>query len=300
MIDHFASRDELTRFVGTGRCKVIFRRWYPGKQRFGQEYMKGLRGGQSTLCLLDYNAGNPEVSELGKVRPFAPVFHPDGTRAVYSTSFGKSDIHIQPLYQGREAVKVAEGAYPFFWIDPSSGTEYVTYRTECVASKTDHPGDTVRLPIDPETSQPLGEPEIIYPKGFTGGLSPDGTFLGTAIHWFTIANLRTGEEFHPLGHEPVCNATSAPDNSGRYMVLRKDHIYFSAVKYDGTELVEIEKPEGAVEWQTPKWSNHPDFAIAVAADENLRYAIYLVRLSDNEKLKLIWGDSYVHPNFWVG
>ena len=82
------------------------------------------------------------------------------------------------------------------------------------------------------------------------------------------------------------------------MQLRLPHDRFGVIRYDGADDAEYLCPEGASEWQTPEWSNHPDFAAAVAANEEEDYDVYLVRLSDQEALKVVRGGCYVHPCLW--
>ncbi|MBD3393836.1 MAG: hypothetical protein GF418_17015 [Chitinivibrionales bacterium] len=295
--DTVASRKEVLDFLGVKSCKLVFRRWYPKKQ-FDSDYFKGVREATSRLCFVDFSVPNPRVTETGAVRPFSPAFHPDGTRIVFSVSFAASDMYIQPLAPDAPAVKIGTGAYPTFWIDPGSGDTWVVYRTICEASKTDHPGETMKMKVDPRTNEPIGEPELVYPKGFTGGLSPDGRWLATAIHWLTIADLSTGTEYHPIDNNQACNITHSPGSGGHVLHLCADHRFFGSIRFDKTDKIVYEAPAGIQEFQTPKWSNHPDFAAIVGANDSWKYDVYIVRLSDQSYIKAVSGDSYVHANLW--
>jgi hypothetical protein len=244
------------------------------------------------------------------VRAFAPLFDPAGERVLYSTTFMPSEMFILPL-ETLEPVQVGVGAHPHWWVDPQSGDSSIVYRTENGMYTGFPPGKTMRQKLN-ENNQPVGEPEIICPYGFGGGITPDGRYLATGYTHLIVADLETGEYLEPIGsrqlpdgENQVCDVSVSPDDSKRTMHLRITlfgegrHDFFGVCSFNGEEYTEIYKPPETEEWQTPEWSTHPDFGTAVATREDHTYDIYIARVSDQELLRLTWDGGYGHVHLWV-
>jgi len=63
----------------------------------------------------------------------------------------------------------------------------------------------------------------------------------------------------------------------------------------------FETPREYGAWNYPEWSNHPDFAVAVATPTTPggTSALYLIRCSDSAYLKIGEGSNIVDPSLWI-
>lgn len=248
----------------------------------------------------DYGVDGAGHRELKGIRPMEPVISPDGTRIAYNTGFGPTALFVYSLDSGNPPVRIGSGANPRWWVDTGTGEEYVVYRTACAKTAwPDLPGVTLKQKIRKGGCVPVDEPVQLYDKGFGAGLTPDGRYLVTGYAALDIVDLVTSQHFQLFGGRQVCGVSIAPDDSNRLMELRLPHTSFGYHNLDGSNDTEVSVPAGAAEWLTPIWSNHPDFVAAAAGDPEGGHAIYLIRLSDRAKMKVIWGGDWVHPYLWV-
>lgn len=307
-----ASVEEVLSFLKASSCRLVYRRLKTAKLTDWKERREVRRAG-STIYLVEYRADDRKrvLHQVRDVKAFAPLFSPDGTRVAFSNTFYESDIFVMPL-DTCEPVRVAFGAHPHWWIDPSRGASYIVYRTENGVYTGFPPGKTLRQRLGPD-NKPVGDPEVICPYGFGGGISRNGRHLATGYTHLIVADLETGEYFQPLGdrqlpdgENQVCDVSIAPDDSPRVMQLRLTlsgegrHDFFGIVSFDGSWYLKIDKPKGTEEWQTPEWSTHPNFATASGTNPDQTYDLYIIRLSDLAILRLTWEGGYGHAHLWVG
>jgi len=230
---------------------------------------------------------------------------------VYNATFHASEIYVMPL-DTFKPVQVGFGAHPHWWTNPKTGETYIIYRTENGMFTGFPPGKTMRQKLG-ANNEPLGEPEEICPYGFGGGISRNGRYLATGYTHLIVADLEMGEYYQPLGDRQLpdgenqtCDISLPPDDSERLMHLRLTfigrgrHDYFGIVNFNGSGYVKFPMPEGTLEWQTPEWSTHPDFATASGTNPDGTYHVYLVRLSDLATLRLTRDGGYIHAHMWVG
>jgi hypothetical protein len=261
---------------------------------------------------LDYKEGEKypkviEYPEEAKYKSFGPLFSPDGTRILFNQTFKSTDIFVLELGK-EETVKIAEGANPHWYIDNNSNKKYAVYRSEnamfdCVPQA----GKTYIIQLN-DNYEPIGEPEMISNYGFGGGISTDGRYLCTAFQLSCILDRKTGVLSAPWGtvvHMPsrdnqCCCPSIAPDDSGRFMVLRWPHERFSISDFSGGERNHFYIPENYEEWQTPEWSTHPNFCTAAAMNKDLIYDLFVIRISDKKYLQITTDGGYVHGHLWVG
>ncbi len=303
--------DEVLSFLGASSCRFVYRRLKTAGTDWQQR--RDMRRAGSMLYILEYQAGvdQPRYREIPNVQAFAPLFSPDGRHVVYNTTFHASDMFVMPL-DTAEPVPVGTGAHPHWWDDPESGESFVVYRTENGVYTGFPPGRTMRRKLGPD-NLPVGEPEVICPYGFGGGISPDGRYLATGYTHPIVADLKTGEYFHPLGERQLpdqenqtCDISVAPDGSRRTMHLRITltgagrHDFIGVTDFEGSDYVKIRKPDWTEEWQTPEWSTHGDFCTASGTNPDQTYDLYVVRLSDRAILRLTWDGGYGHAHLWVG
>jgi Tol biopolymer transport system component len=298
-------------FLSARSCRFVFRRLKDASTVTWQEREK-LRNSGSMLYLVNYHEDRPEPEwiQIPDVKAFAPLFHPDGKRVVFNSTFAPSEIFILSL-DTLQPKQVGFGAHPHWWVDPASGESWIVYRTHNQLFTGFPLGKTMRQHIDASNS-PLGEPEMICPYGFGGGITPDGRFLATGYAHLIVADRQTGEYYQglgdrqlPDGENQVCDVSVSPDGSKRVMHLRLTergegrHDFFGVCNFDGSNYISFTKPEGTQEWQTPEWSSHPDFATAVATRYDNTYDIYVIRISDQQYLRLTWDGGYGHVHLWL-
>ena len=307
----FASSDEVLSFLGVDRCRLVFRlRRQKNLRKHGERANDRAKG--SSLFLLDYDPGKPhptvhEYPDDPIYKSFNPLLSPDGSRILYNHTFDATDMQILPV-DGGPPVKIAEGANPRWCRDETSGNIYVVYRTRnAMFQNVPQDGLTFRVQIGPD-NQPVGEPEMVAAHGFGGGMSTNGRYLCSAFLLTVAMDRHTGAISAPFGtvlcepdHEnQCCRPSIAPDASGRMMVLRAPHSRFTTMGWDGSGLNHFPIPDGVVEWQTPEWSTHPDFATGSVMNNEFIYDIVLVRLVDKKYLQITTEGGYVHAHMWVG
>lgn len=303
--DHALPRETLLDYLGVATCKLVFRRWLTrsqdvGPDATGYEDLILRQRRANPLCYIDYAEPQPRVRTIGTVRAMKPMISPDGRFFVSNTAFQASQIFVAPLEPGAQMVGIGVGCEPKWWRDSHSGRLYVVYRSENGMFEWPHPGVTYRQEIDRRTGTPVGPPEVIAEHGFSGGLTTDGRYLVTGYRTLDVIDLSTGVHRVLVAGEQVCSVTTAPDSSHRVMQLRDpdSHDRLGIVNIDTEEEELYSSPANTVDMQTPKWSNHPEFATLVACEEDHRYAIYVLRLSDHDALRVLWGGSYIHPCLW--
>ena len=87
------------------------------------------------------------------------------------------------------------------------------------------------------------------------------------------------------------------------MFLQVPHDTFLIHDKRDRQLWKLELPPDARQWQTPRWSNHPDFCMAVAkygAADEVEHHMVLVRIEPKEwvVLKSLDG-SWLAPHLWL-
>lgn len=307
----FAPAGTVLDFLNARKCRVLYRmRRQKGLQGHGDRAADRAKG--SSLCILDYERGAPyptliEYPDEPRFKCFGPLFSPDGTKVVYNQTFGASDISVLRI-GAAEPVKAGHGANPHWYVDRKTGRTHVVYRDDNGKFEgVPQPGKTYALAIDDE-GRPVGTPELLADHGFGGGISSDGRYLCTAFLLACALDRQTGRVSAPWGtvlREPghtnqCCCPSTAPDDSGRFMVLRWPHERFSITDFTGASHVHFPLPDGREEWQTPEWSTHPDFCTAAAMTSESIYDVYIVRIPDKQYLQITPDGGYVHGHLWVG
>jgi len=227
-----------------------------------------------------------------------PVWSEDGRSILFSTR-GRA-FTIQAGNSGLERVQTLPGLNniyePSYWRDPSSGGLHIVY---CDADTNAHydprepsPGNTWLVDLSD------GKQEQLFNFPCDGGLSRDGTRLGEAFGTALIVDL-PNQKAHKLFDGQACNATISPDDSYRLMHLVLPHDKFVVRNEYGRELWQISKPVGSEEWQTPRWSNHPDWCMATAKFDG-GFVPVLVDMKRKRSLPLrSLGRGWWAPKLWL-
>jgi len=310
--EEFATTNDVLSFLGTERCRMVFR-VVRKKNVESHGGRAALRAKGSSLFLLDYIKEKPyptlfEFPEDPVFKSFTPLLSPDGSQILYNHTFDASDMWILPV-DGSDPVKIGKGANPRWCLDQDSGNLYVVYRERnAMYHGVPQDGITYRLQID-VNNKPIGEPEVVALYGFSGGMSTNSRYLCTAFLLVSSLDRKTGAISAPLGtvrqmpdcENQCCCPSISPDDTGRMMVLRWPHSRFSVMGWDGSGITHFPMPEGGIEWQTPEWATHRNFATAsIMFSNELIYDIMMINIATKEYLQITKDGGYVHAHLWVG
>jgi hypothetical protein len=245
-----------------------------------------------------YEAGATERAQ-GLSRPF---WSPDGERILYSIE-GACWIMNADGSQYRRIIEDDTVYDPSFWRDPATGELCVVYKNRqgrpsyTVAEDRAGAGKTLLYRLASKRR------ETLFDFGCDGGLSPDGTHLGEAYGGCLIVNLTTRTPHVLFNDRQACQASISPDNTYRLMFLDASHKGVMIRDAQDRELWKMEPPQAARQWETPRWSNHPDFAMAVAkfgASEETEHKLVLVRIQPKEQVLLdSLGGGWRAPHLWL-
>ncbi len=306
----FAPTNKVLQFLQAKRCKLLYRlRRETGLQGHGERAAERAKG--SSLFILDYQSNSecPMVIEYpneDRYKSFNPLISPDGNAVLFNQTFRATDIFILKI--GDDMPKrVGFGANPRWFINQNTHKYYVVYRDDnAMYDDVPQPGATYIQEID-EDYEPVNEPIQIATNGYGGGISTNGRYLVTAFKLACILDRHSGELSAPWGkaiqqpdHTNQCCCPSiAPDDSGRFMVLRWPHERFSISDFTGKHRTHFYKPDGYLEWQTPEWSTDIDFCTASAMNDRLIYDLFLVSIPDKRYLQITSDGGYVHGHLWL-
>jgi hypothetical protein len=239
-----------------------------------------------------------DLASFADAAPFnglsSPQWSPDGRQVLFAHG---SDCFLQ---QARDAnsERILAGHKPLyaprFWQDPNSGDLHVLYKDDTRKNRAERGvwGKTILVNLH------TGAARTLIDIPCDGGLSLDGTHLGEAYRESAIIEL-PGTKIHRLHDGQSCNASISPDNAYHLMFLYLPHDHFGIKNKYGKELFKIEKPAGSQEWQSPRFSNHPDFATAVAKFGS-EYKLAIIHLPSERVcvLKDLAGD-WGSPMLWL-
>lgn len=172
---------------------------------------------------------------------------------------------------------------PTWWRDPDTEEDYLTFMDhngkDWYKEGGASPGKTYLYDIRRKKVSELAD----FPCD--GGLSVDGTHLADAYGGCLLVDL-TANKYHVLNRgRQACNASLNPDGRYQLMHLFLPHDHFGIRdKYDRV-LWQIKRPMGSGEWQTPRWSTHPDYCMATAKFGS-EYKLVLVQISSQEMVVL--------------
>lgn len=197
-----------------------------------------------------------------------------------------------PLLEGVAAYE------PIPWIDPATGHRCIVYKTTDIPDR--YPanvgtGKTILRDLVTGVARELAD----YP--FDAGLSLDGTRLGEAYIHCLMKDLVSGETRRLNYGGQACHGSMSPDNTYRIMHLNLVHSHIVVRDEFDVESLNIRIPPGGRSWQTPRWSNHPDYAMAVLrSGEERDYTMVVLNL--RERRMAILGDldaGWLLPHLWI-
>jgi formylglycine-generating enzyme required for sulfatase activity len=314
---------DLLRVVGTSSVKCVFTKGiFPDRK----------------LYYIDFSEpGRPAHSLADSLVVHNPTISPNGKYTAYSTNYegftGQSITTIRPLAFGSTMLartSLSAAAFlPRWWTDPASGDTFVVYVNGASMNNLAvwKQEKTLRRKISQGTFS--GTPETVCDTGsFHGGLSADGRFLATGYPQAFALNLKANDLYQyflpPINGRvdtpQVCNVSISPS------IVRPDEIMFLDFGYYGTSTIVgkpygihsiiftcnssltstdavrwYEKPMGFDSWDDVEWSNHPDFAAAVAQTNASpeESSLFIINLKTKECLKIAEGKNLHDPWFWI-
>jgi len=239
-----------------------------------------------------------ETGPYKEERPFEglsrPCWSPDGQLILFAhggtCSLMEADgTRIRQILQKQP--KVYE---PNWWMDPVSGDLAISFtdRRSKNGLERGRYGNTLLSNL--RTLQT----HILFDIPCSTQLSRDGTHIGETYRDTAIIDLRNSIVHRPHAGQS-CNGSLSPDNQYALMFLYLPHTHFGIKTRYGEELWRIRHPEGSEEWQSPRWSNHPDLCAAVAKYSD-GYKLVVIRISTQQMvvLKNLEGD-WQAPHLWV-
>jgi formylglycine-generating enzyme required for sulfatase activity len=314
----------LIGLMTTSRCKIVFVKDDGRKRR---------------LCFLDFTAPAPAVQELmDSVPAFGPSISPNGSSVAYgSKGFGfpgPSVVTVRPLDDSSTAfTRTAENGAAFLpsWtVDTLSLDTFMVYTTG--ASMNNLPvWKTEKTLLRKMSGFSFSQdPVTIVDTGsFYGGMSRNWRYLATGYpraFFFDRNQNNCIRYFLPpqSGRDDtaqVCNVSITPSLDRPDELLFLDFGYgktssvvgkpygFHSVLFRCNSAVTArthvarwyEAPEGFAEWNDVRWSNHPDFAIAVAKSEASGSvpSLFIINLRDSAYLPVASGQGLAEPYLWI-
>jgi len=231
-----------------------------------------------------------------------PYWSPDGTQILYGYD---AECWIMNADGSNPTRVITDDTVfdPSFWRDPATGELCVVYK-----NRQGRPAYT-----DLEERAIAGETYLyrlaskkrkkLFDFGCDGGLSLDGTHLGEAYGGCLMVDLRTSTPHVLFDDRQACQASISPDNTYRLMFLYVPHTQFTIHDVQDRELWTLDLPRDARQWETPRWSNHPDFCMAVAkfgASELTVHKLVLVRIEPKEQIVLdSFEGGWRSPHLWL-
>lgn len=304
-------RKDLAAIVGARQARLVFLNRSSGK---------------GTLSWIDFGEGNPVVRSLPHPDPaFHPAISPDGRWVAWSTglegSTGPSRVLARRLAPGDTTiVELGEGAIPRWWTDGADTFLVRTGAQDNTSPDWRNLSTTARRWSAGATSGP----DLVWARGgYHDGRS--GPFLFGGYRRLERLDIRDGARstlFVRPGNgkatedtSQVCNASAAPDGTGRVLFLdfgfqgtssvvgRAYGIHEVAFLADSTGSVvnTLAAPVSERQWEHLEWSNRPRWAVSGAISPAGAYAnLYLVDLDSGRTTRIASGQELWHPSLWVG
>ncbi|MBD3390595.1 MAG: SUMF1/EgtB/PvdO family nonheme iron enzyme [Chitinivibrionales bacterium] len=319
-----AEKSDFVSFVGTANVKLVFVQRTTARTR---------------LYAVDFMRADIAPFVLDDSLSFHPTISPDGSRIAYSTQgVGRSSPSrvivrpFDPAGQNALATSASRKAYiPRWWTDSASADTFLVYSDGASINSSAgwHNEKTYKHAITGMSFD--GDAHVLWDDGsYHGGLSSDGRFLATGYTAARLVDLRLGDTtllyfrapYNGRDDNPqTCNVSISPSVEFTDHVLLLDFGYSKTSSVVGSSygLHEIifqcnskllsdehvvswyETPSGFDSWNHVEYTNHPDFAVAVAqgrttdADDR----VYLINLKTSAYLPVARGRGLRDPWLWI-
>ncbi len=302
---------DLARILGVSSARLVF------VDRSGE---------RGRLRWIDFSEAEPLVRSLPDNDPvFHPAISPDGNWVAWSTGMEGSDapsrIKVRRLaYQDTSVLDLCEGAIPRWAV---AGVDTYLVASGALDNTTFQWRSTRTLAHRWKGGR-IGAVETWSDAGsYHDGRS--GSYLYTGYRRLRQWNLVSGTE-RVLFTGPdngkaagdtsqVCNASAAPDGSGRVAFLDFGYAGSSSVvgrPYGIHEIAFVSDSAGKIErwipaprdhrqWEHFEWTNAPDWAVSAALGpiDGAR-SLYAVDLPHGSAVRIATGGELWHPALWLG
>jgi formylglycine-generating enzyme required for sulfatase activity len=320
-------KSDLIGFLGTSRVKLAFVQQTPEKRRL---YCVDFTSVDLTSFLL-----------VDTMTVSSPNISPEGARIAYSTHgegyTGASSVALRWLApQSGEIARTPPGANAFiprWWVSPSSGDTFLVYTDGATMNSLP---EWRREKTYRQRISGLGfsaSAEVLRGIGsYHGGLSHEGRFLATGytdtrVFDFVTQDTSTIYMCCPPynGRDDslpqTCNVSISPSITRTDEVLLLDFGYSkksSVVGYsygvhqiiyrcnskvvdNGHIVAWYPAPAGYTELNDVEYTNHPDYAVAVARHPNADSGntVFLIDLATSRYLPILSGAGVRDPALWI-
>jgi formylglycine-generating enzyme required for sulfatase activity len=262
---------------------------------------------------------------------YAPCLSPNGTYVAFGSQgegfSGPGTVTLHKSDSTGSSPITLSGYLPRFWVLPESRDTFVVFTDGASSNNMPrwHTEKTWRMKF--MNGAWSGVPEALWNEGsFHGGISSDGRFLGTSFPVARLVDLQLGDTniFYFItphngrdDNPQVCNLSMSPSLAEPGEALLLDfgypkistlvgksyglHAFIFICNLRPSQVAQwFEKPAGYDQWESPEWSNHPDFIVSIArnqtGDED---ALFLIRRSDSSYLKVATGVNLSYPTLWI-
>ncbi|OGQ85719.1 MAG: hypothetical protein A2289_13440 [Deltaproteobacteria bacterium RIFOXYA12_FULL_58_15] len=249
--------------------------------------------GGGTIQVLDFRGSSPQVKPLSSdIDCINPLISPDGTRILYSvgSASGPKLIRARDLTGGSpQQIGAGDVAY---WHITANG-EKVLYCDWSDKEDNGASGKTYLQSIEFGGTTLVGAPTVLHDRAMDAGVNGDGRWLGQVYNNLWAYDGLYDREYPPSSFflddgvpadHQTCNGSMAPDASARLMTLVIPHDWVRVFSYnaelDHFEMTsQFELPAGSQEWEFPEWSTHPGFFTAVLRGPDLKFSVYIGKVS---------------------
>ncbi len=313
-------KSNLLDFIGTSKVKIAFGR-------------TGV-GGKNQFCFIDFTRPTAVVAAIQDSLPVnKPAISPNGRFAAYGSKApgftGSSVTTIRLLDSTAQAsLRSAPGSSMFLprWsVDTASRDTFIIFTDGASMN------NLVQWTSEKTYRQKFsagsfsGPAQVVCAAGsFHGGMSRDGRFAATGYPRALVYAAATGDinrYFLPpySGRDDtaqVCNVSITPSIDKPDEIMFLDFGYSPASGVVGrpygfhsvifiANAAGVQKwfpvPDGYDAWYGAQWSNHPDFAIALASssDSESVGSVFVIDLKNSRYLKIAHGQGLRDPCLWI-
>ncbi len=281
--------------------------------------------GRSWLSWVDWNDPTPFVRRVSSPDPIHhPAVSPDGLWVAWSTgaegSTSPSRVKIRRLVAVAQEIDVGEGAIPRWSVN---GADTLVVSASPVDNRSGSWQGTRTVARRWSRGARVGDDSVVAQGSFHDGASGPWRFTGYRRllrrdgRDGSVRTLFVGPANGKADGDTsqVCNASAAPDASGRVLFLDFGstvasrvvgrpygiHEFAFVLDSSGQVVGQMPAPTGESQWQDLEWSNHPRWAVSSLLDgAGQAHRIALLDLETERSRTLLEGVDLREPALWVG
>lgn len=317
-VNILAGNGDMKSLTGAPASKIVF---------------VNVTGPNRTLCFIDFGSTFPGIREyLDDKNVYLPTISPDGRFVAYCSRneglSGPSQVTIRSLDSLDSPLEHlgTDSAYiPRWWVNKASGDTGIVYTNSAVINNSSLWKSTKTYAQKISDGMSVGAPqELIADGGYHDGISADGRYMVTAYNALKMRNIKSNEERQLFesphngkdagGSIQVCNASMAPDASGRCLFLdfgypRQStvtgcsygiHQYLFVTNFTDSLTYALRCPANEDSWDFSEWTNQPQFAVSCCRNAaGQSHAVYFIDLKNNFYQSILSGVEVQQPYLWI-